>query len=167
MSMTSIPVKLRSSPIDLSTVDGPKMALAPELLAACERKEYRVSGLRPMELRVGFDERVAAWLDACDAYLAVVITAWNPFGRQLSSEENDVRQRELMFAVEGSRLRWSPAAGVDPMGEWVSEEGICVFDPPLILIDEWLRVFEQSAVLQGSGSGYVRLRLHPQFRPPA
>jgi hypothetical protein len=97
----------------------------------------------------------------------VVITAWNPFGQQLSSEDNNLRQRGLMSAIEGSRLRWAPAAGIDLIGDSRPAESICVFDPPLNLIDEWLRVFQQNAVVQGSGSGYVRLRLHPQFRPPA
>ena len=141
------------------------MTVTPELIAAYERAEFHVYGRKPTVLRIKRDESVAAWLDSVDAHLAFVLSASNRLAAPGFAVENLKRQERLIAAVQDARLRWTAAQGTDPAGVLSPVDGVCVFDAPLALVDEWMRRFEQDLVVQASGSGNVTLRLHPAERP--
>lgn len=140
------------------------MTVTSELITAYARVEFRVYGNKPTRLRIRRDDCVATWLDSLDAHLAFILSASNPFGQQAFANENLKRQEQLISAVHGARLRWTVAQGIDPLGEFPPLDGVCVLDAPPVLVDEWMRCYEQDVVVQASGSGNVTLRLHPTVR---
>ena len=90
-----------------------------------------------------------------------VVTAFNPFSHCLTSEENLIRHRLLTKAVENANRRYFPAQGRDPTGEWAPEISLAILDPTDAELDNWMRTFEQNAVLIADNGSTAKLRFHP------
>lgn len=134
-----------------------------QLIAAYMAAEYRVHGDLPITLRVGA-AAPGGWLEVLGCQSATVVTAWNPFSEQLPADENLARQRELVAIVEAAGLRWLPAVGQDPAGQWLAEESACVLDAPLALVYAWLARFGQFAAVRVERGERCRLVWHPEVR---
>lgn len=139
--------------------------LPESLRKAYEVTEYRVLVDPILVLRIGMKSNVAVTLlRANSAFNAVLVTAWNPFSRALSSAGNDERVRGLRTWVLDHQMASLAAEGVDPTGKWPAEASRLVFGVREELIDELLTVFEQHAVVVVSASGVPELVLHPSHR---
>jgi len=135
----------------------------PGLIATYSTAQYEVFGDHPALLLIA-DRSGAhdAWLAETNSESAVVITAWNPFGHQLSQQKNDAANRHLQSAIQNAALRWSPARGADPGGGW-SEDSYCVFDAPDSLVEHWLVRYQQNAAVQVRRGGRPELVWHVRF----
>jgi hypothetical protein len=60
------------------------------------------------------------------AQTAAIITAHNPCSRRRSAFHNKVANRRLLAKLQKRRLRYFPAAGIDPVGIWPEEPGYFV-----------------------------------------
>ncbi|MDO4904221.1 MAG: DUF3293 domain-containing protein [Lautropia sp.] len=135
------------------------------VIAAYEQTDYFADDQPPVRLRIhDGDIPHRTWLAKHRARSASILTAWNPFGRELSAADNDARQRQLQAAIEASGLPWLPARGEDPSGSWQPEPGFCVFDTPPVLLDRWLVDFEQNAAVRLALGEGCQLVWHPEIR---
>lgn len=136
-----------------------------QTIAAYEQTDYYAEDQPAVRLRIGDTPgQHAAWLARHGASSATILTAWNPFGQELSLTENEVLQGRLRDAIEQSGLSWLPARGEDPLGSWEPEPGFCVFDLSAALLDEWLQRFRQNAVVRLEAGQPCVLVWHPGIR---
>lgn len=134
-------------------------------ISAYESTNYFVQDSEPVLLRIGDPaESHFAWLEQMGAQSATILTAWNPLGEQQSDAENERAQEELLSAIRARELRWLPATGEDPAGNWDPEPGFCVFDAPGDVLDQWLGLFRQNAAVRVERDGACRLVWHPSIR---
>jgi hypothetical protein len=80
-----------------------------------------------------------------------VLTAANPFSKQLSDSENAARNLDMKLEIEklGFDFEWSYGEQSDH--SW-REDGFVIFDAPLEVTLELGRKFEQNAILYGVDS---------------
>ena len=80
-----------------------------------------------------------------------VLTAANPFSKELSEAENAARNLEMQLEIEklGFEHDWSYGEQSDQT--W-REDGFVIFDAPLEVTLELARKFEQNAILHGVDS---------------
>jgi hypothetical protein len=151
----------RAQPVPYEAIPQPDAGT----VAAYESTHYFAHDDPRVLLRIG-DQADAhrAWLQKMNAHSATILTAWNPMGQELPAAENDRAQSELLAAIRARNLRWLPASGEDPTGQWQPEPGFCVFDVPDELLDEWLVAFRQNAAVQVAGQQACRLVWHPSLR---
>lgn len=90
-----------------------------------------------------------------------IVTAWNPFSRELSDAENASRHEALVEAVHLAGLASHPAAGGDPAGQWKPEMSLAIIEPSDDQLDDWMIRFGQNAVVVAQSGGAAGLRLHP------
>jgi len=126
---------------------------------------YEVAGDDPLVLRIGAAVPLS-WLQHRGAHSATLITAWNPFSRELPEPVNLARLQQLRRAVDAAGLRHLPARGCDPSGLWTPEPGLCVLDLAEALAGEWLREYEQFAAVVADARG-CRLLWHPEVTAPS
>ena len=91
----------------------------------------------------------------CDRWL--FITAWNPFSRLTTDEENALRNAALERRLDQLGYGYVHGAGVPDDGDWKPEESFLVFgvsqESAIELCDE----FEQRAVVIGTRGGAAEL----------
>jgi Protein of unknown function (DUF3293) len=80
-----------------------------------------------------------------------VLTAANPFSRQLSDDENAVRNLEMKLEIEKMDYDFDWSYGEQSDHSW-REDGFVIFDAPLEVMLELGRKFEQNAILHGVDS---------------
>ena len=135
------------------------------LLSAYRAAHYVVLSIPHVHIRVDAKSIPAAGLiTRYRANSAALMTAWNPFSRHLSSEENERRNLELLACVEDNQFSHLPAEGRDPKGVWFAEASFLIFGLPSGIQDEWLVRFEQFAAVRIEKSGMAHLVLHPGYR---
>ena len=136
-----------------------------QTIAAYESTNYFALEADPVLLRIGDPPGShLAWLEMVGARSATILTAWNPLGQEKSRAENDKAQERLLASISARELRWLPASGEDPAGNWQPEPGYCVFDVPDPVLDEWLVTFRQNAAVQATRVDPCRLVWHPALR---
>lgn len=80
-----------------------------------------------------------------------VLTAANPFSRQLSDDENAVRNLELKLEIEKLGFEFDLSYGEQADHSW-REGGFVIFDAPLEVMLVLGRKFGQNAILHGVDS---------------
>ncbi|SAL23391.1 Nitrile hydratase beta subunit [Caballeronia peredens] len=142
-----------------------KRTLAPATLAAYQAAIYRIDAQPDIDMKIGVANHAVASLLARHASSgAVFVTAFNPFGHVLSTEDNAVRQRKLIERVERMGLRALPGAGIDPMNIWLAETSLLVLGATTEIADALMTEFGQNAVVYVDAAGLPQLRLHPDYR---
>jgi acetyl esterase/lipase len=118
-------------------------ALTPQLVA-----NYQVP---PTRLLVAVDDQ---WLDAKEAASIVgpffVVTSDNPFSRELSSEENDVRRVALRSFLHRRGVDYFETLGCDPQGRWPDEAGVALRDLSREDVRSLTRAWDQFAFYEVS-----------------
>lgn len=143
--------------------DVPKMSKA--LLVAYRRTDYVVLHQPEVVIRIGAtSERVQDLLATHGAKSATVITAYNPFSKQLASSENARRNEQLFGDIRAKSLSLLPAEGQDPQGRWPPEASFFVFDASTRALNGWLTKFQQHAAVRVQRRGPATLILHPAHR---
>lgn len=136
-----------------------------ETLAAYRATRYRVFAPIPIDMRIGeTSAAMAALLAQHGAGSAVFVTAFNPFSRRLCDDDNAARQRRLKAHLARLGLATIEGAGIDPTGQWPSEESVLALGADRPAADDLMVKFEQNAVVFVEGDGGARLLLHPQLR---
>ncbi|WP_321793174.1 nitrile hydratase accessory protein [Caballeronia sp. J97] len=136
--------------------------LAAATLDAYRAAIYRIDAQPDVAMKIGVaNPDAVSLLDKHGVESAVFVTAFNPFGRVLTREENAVRQRALVEHVGQMGLRALPGEGIDPMNGWVAEASLFVLGATRETADALMIEFEQNAVVHVDRAGVPRLLLHP------
>ncbi|MDR5739749.1 MULTISPECIES: DUF3293 domain-containing protein [unclassified Caballeronia] len=140
-------------------------AIPDKTLDAYRLAIYRVEGEPPIDMIVGKkNDAIAPLLTRHGVASAVFVTAFNPFGRELSQDENTALQKALIAQVQQSGRTALPGAGLDPDGAWTAEASLLVLGADDHTADELMTAFKQNAVVIVQQDGVPRLRLHPRYR---
>ena len=140
------------------------MSATPIFAIDYKSAEFEVIGPRPIRFRMGLNTSVAIWLDELDAHVAFIIVPSGMPATMTNARTPGDGLRWLQDMLRKTRLQWLPVKAhvSDDEGECMG--GVCVFDVPFALVDEWLMWLDQDAAVQATGSGYVMLRSHPAIR---
>jgi hypothetical protein len=139
--------------------------LPSDVLHAYLTTRYRVFGDEALTLRIGEHNPAADSLLVRHAVAtAVLVTAWNPFSRPTSPEQNTSQQSELVAQIERAGFTWLRAEGADPTGKWPVEDSAFALGATRADADRWLTAFGQNAVLFVRTGERPELLLHPMYR---
>ncbi len=109
-----------------------------------------ISGGTEIRFRVGEKSSgIDTLLEENSAGKFAFITAFNPFSKSLSAEENKLRQVELLKTLRAANLRFLQGYGTNEEGTWKREESVFIFD---ISQENTLRLgrkFQQAAIVFG------------------
>ena len=78
---------------------------------------------------------------------AVFITAWNPYSKSLSNEENQLKNNDLENELNLRSLKFINGFGQDPLGQWAGEESFLVLGISLEASKKLGAQFEQNAIV--------------------
>ena len=78
---------------------------------------------------------------------AAFITAWNPYSKTLSSEENKARNSMLENELKLLSLKFIEGFGQDPLGKWAGEDGFLVLGISLEVSKKLGVQFDQNAIV--------------------
>ena len=133
-----------------------------QLIVAYLRTTYRV--LQPLfDLRIGvLNKDFDLWLAEQRVERYTFITAWNPFSREASLEENHRRNEQLEKELTARSKQVLPAVGTGD-GDWPPERSFCALD--LSREDALLlgRQFEQNALVFGRTGAVPELWWLPEI----
>lgn len=98
-----------------------------EMVQAYKMTDFRVLEPQEFTLRVGHHsaELQALYIELgimCAGYL----TAWNPYSEEASEVDNENAQRQLLRKLSLEGFPVLKALGIDPSGDWPSEESVFV-----------------------------------------
>ncbi len=134
-------------------------------LAAYRAAIYRIRGEPPIDMTIDAkNASVAALLGRHGVASAVFVTAFNPFGCELSAEQNAARQRALEAHIAQAGWMALSGEGLDPKNVWSAEASLFVLGATESYADSLMLAYEQNAVVVVLGDGLPRLRLHPRYR---
>ena len=89
--------------------------------------DYKVNAAEPFVLNVGQPStELAEWFKTNNEDQAAYITAWNPFGKKISDDENHVAEQKLITEIESRDLSYLKGESSDPSGLWPSEPSLLV-----------------------------------------
>ena len=103
------------------------MTITPELIAAYKSAHFKVH-TNEATITLEVDKPNPAFdrlLEDNKADCAVIITAWNPWSKAQSREENNEKQHHLEEQLQKAGFTLLQAAGVDPSRKWESEQSCC------------------------------------------
>jgi len=129
-------------------MDERQSKLEPDLIAAYKNTLFQANvGDEVITLRVGQKcPALQAVFEQHDVMTACYITAYNPFGRLLTAQENEDRNAR-MRAELAAQYRVFEGMGIDPNGEWEGEASFLALgaskDASLALAETW----KQNAVV--------------------
>lgn len=129
-------------------MDEHQSKLEPDLIAAYKNTSFQAHvGDDVITLRVGQKcPELQEVFEQHDVTTACYITAYNPFGRLLTKQENEARNARLLRELAAQYLVFE-GVGVDPTGEWEGEASFFALgaseDVSLALAEAW----EQNAVV--------------------
>ena len=129
-------------------MDEHQSKLEPDLIAAYKNTSFQAHvGDEMITLRVGQQcPALQAVFEQHNVTTACYITAYNPFGRLLTRQENEDRNARMRTKL-ASAYPIFDGVGVDPNGEWEGEASFLALgaskDASLALAEAW----EQNAVV--------------------
>lgn len=129
-------------------MDERQSKLEPNLIAAYKNTLFKAYvGDEVITLRVGQPcPELQEVFEQHNETAACYITAYNPFGRLLTKQENEVRNARLQSELTAAHHVFN-GIGVDPTGEWEGEASFLALgaskDVSLALAEAW----EQNAVV--------------------
>jgi hypothetical protein len=134
--------------------------ISPELLAAYQTTQYRVTGHVPaFTLRIGqYSPELATLYRDSGLATAAFITAWNPRSRLLPNEVNEDRQRQLIVQLEKARVPFYLGDGTSPDGKW-REQSLLALGLDLASAKSIAEQFEQNGFIYCDGEAVPQLIL--------
>ena len=125
-----------------------KTTLAPDLISAYKLTNFHVKVEPAFTLNVGkVSEELKALLKQNKVTSVAFITAWNPYSKSLSDEENQARNDQLENELNLHSLKFINGFGQDPLGQWSGEDSFLVFGIDLEESKKLGDQFEQNAVI--------------------
>ncbi len=147
----------------ITTLEDSVLLFDQQLVEAYLRTTYRV--LQPLfDLRIGvLNKDFDLWLAEQRVEHYTFITAWNPFSRKTSPEENQRRNEQLEKELQARSKQVLPAVGMGE-GEWPPEESFCALDLSVEAALRLGRQNEQNALVFGRTAAVPELWWLPEIR---
>lgn len=134
--------------------------LAPDLISAYEITNFHVKAEPAFTLNVGkVSKELKALFKQNHVTSAAFITAWNPYSRSLSDEENQTRNDQLKNELNIRSLKFIDGFGQDPLGQWSGEDSFLVFGIDLEASKKLGIQFEQNAIIWSDTDAVPKLIL--------
>lgn len=125
-----------------------KSKLEPNLISAYEVTNFHVKAEPAFTLNIGrLSEELKALFKQNNLSNAAFITAWNPYSKSLSEEENQARNDQLKNELIIRSLKFIDGFGQDPLGQWSGEDSFLVFGIDLEASKKLGIQFEQNAIV--------------------
>jgi len=122
--------------------------LEPDLISAYEVTNFHVKAEPAFTLNVGkVSEELKALFKQNNVSNAAFITAWNPYSKSLSDEENQSRNDQLENQLNIQSLTFIDGFGQDPLGQWSGEDSFLVFGIDLEASKKLGVQFQQNAIV--------------------
>ena len=122
--------------------------LAPDLISAYKVTNFHVKADPDFTLNVGkVSEELKELLKQNRVESAAFITAWNPYSKSLSDEENQSRNKQLKNELIIRSLKFIDGFGQDPLGQWAGEDSFLVLGIELEASKKLGVQFEQNAIV--------------------
>lgn len=140
--------------------------LDPDLERSYYGADFVVFGPEEVLLRVGrpLPPQIGTILEVAGVSQAIIVTACNPFSQRLSTSHNEALMAGLEIALAKLGLRWLPAEGRDPDGEWPAEPSVFLLGPTEQQIDGLMVALEQYTVVRVRADSPPTLVFHPMLR---
>lgn len=120
----------------------------PATRRAYEETEYRVKNEQPFVLRIGrASQELGALQLAKRVNCSAFVTACNPFGVELTDEDNASRQLELAHELKTRSLGYFEGEGKHPGNDWPGEASYLVMGLTLEATKSLGRRLDQNAVV--------------------
>lgn len=134
--------------------------LSPDLISAYEVTNFNVKAEPTFTLNVGkVSEELKALFKQNNVSNAAFITAWNPYSKSLSNEENQARNHQLENELKIRSLKFIDGFGQDPLGQWSGEDSFLVFGIDLEASKKLGIQFEQNAIVWSDSDAIPELIL--------
>ena len=134
--------------------------LSPDLISAYEITNFHVKAEPPFTLNVGkVSEELKVLLKQKRVDSAAFITAWNPYSKSLSDEENQSRNEQLKNELIIRSLKFIDGFGQDPLGQWDGEDSFLVLGIELEASKKLGVQFEQNAIIWSDNDAVPKLIL--------
>lgn len=105
----------------------PKNNLPAELIQAFTETDYIVHDETPFTININQPcPALRTLMDENNALDAAFITAFNPFSKQLSAQQNEARQHELKEDLKKRGLKFIDGIGRHPNNNWPGEPSLLV-----------------------------------------
>jgi hypothetical protein len=136
-------------------------AIPDELIVAYRATHYRVCLPEgDITLRVdAYCEPLAKLHTLHGAGSSAFITAWNPYSRRASQQENIIALQALLFELNALGLRWINGEGEAPSGEWPAEPSLLILGVDHQSAQDIAMQFRQNAFLFCAADAIPRLVL--------
>jgi hypothetical protein len=119
-----------------------------DLIRAYEVTNFHVKAEPAFTLNIGrLSEELKALFKQNNVSNAAFITAWNPYSKSLSDEENQSRNDQLKDELIIRSLKFIDGFGQDPLGKWSGEDSFLVLGIELEVSKKLGIQFEQNAVV--------------------
>lgn len=111
--------------------------------------DYVVLVTPELHVRIGEDlpRELTALMAERGCRTAAIVTAWNPYSRQLPPEDNHRRQLQLHDDLGAAGIEWLPAEGRDPTGAWQAEASVLAFGLDAGQARELMARYQQHAIV--------------------
>ena len=120
------------------------------LLEAYKATDYLVES-HQLCIKIGIqNERLEEFLIDNQAYSYGIITAFNPFSKQVSKLENLKRQSELEKILVHDGFLFFPAIGKPTLSDWLPEPSFFIVDIKKSQAIELAISFRQNAIVYGT-----------------
>ncbi|MAS82184.1 MAG: hypothetical protein CMF45_05805 [Legionellales bacterium] len=129
-----------------------------ELAAAYLKSIYRVYlDDEILEMRINRKSlKLEALMQKLNVEHCVLVTAYNPLGKKISNEENEIRHQRLRDDIYGN-WKFLEGDGLDPTAIWKPEKSLFIVGIKLDVARELSRKHEQLAFVLTIRIGFARL----------
>ena len=122
--------------------------ISPETIQAYRETEFRVFVGDMVVLKISKkNEELVGLFKGHRSEACAFITAYNPLGELLSSEQNSDLQKQLEEEIKFRGLAYIAGEGKHPVGDWPGEPSYLVFDLSLEAAKTLGRKFNQNAIV--------------------
>ncbi len=119
-----------------------------KLIFAYEATHFQVKTNPAFTLNVNKESReLRSLFKKNKATNAAFISAWNPYGKSLSVEDNQSRNEQLKNVLIIRNLKFIEGFGQDPLAQWSGEESFLILGIDLEESKKLGAQFEQNAVI--------------------
>jgi hypothetical protein len=137
-----------------------KTSLSADLISAYETTNFHVKAEPPFILNVGkASKELKTLYKQNNVTSAAFITAWNPYSKSLSEDENRSRNDLLKNKLTLRSLEILDGFGQDPAGQWAGEDSFLVFGIDLEASKMLGIQFEQNAIIWSDTDAVPKLIL--------
>jgi hypothetical protein len=136
-------------------------AIPAELIDQYRRTEYHVDAPgAPFMIRVEQPSPdLAALLARENVSSAAFMTAYNPYSRKATDEENRAANARLRRELDEAEFEVLPARAVNPLGDWPVEHSFLIVGMERALAEEFGRRYQQNAIVFAAADSLPRLVL--------